>query len=57
MLKSFSLKDMREKMFKGIQIGHIYQPNKSTLVNNLGPHEKYQLHAKMDHNHMLTFEI
>ena len=33
MLKSFSLKDMWEKVFWGIQIAHIYQPNKGTLVN------------------------
>ena len=48
---------MREIIVRHSNSSHILI-KESTLVNNdFKPHERYQLHAQMDHNHMLTFEI
>ena len=47
---------MREIIVRHSNSSHILI-KESTLVKDLKPHERYQLHAQMDHNHMLTFEI
>jgi hypothetical protein len=47
---------VREIIVRHSNSSHILIKEKH-YSEELKPHERYQLHAQMDHNHMLTFEI
>jgi hypothetical protein len=46
---------VRENIVRHSNSSHILI-NESTLVENSKPHDRYQVHAQMNQNHMLTFE-
>ena len=54
--KAFTQRYVREIIVRHSNSSHI-SIKESTLVKDLKPHERYQFHAQMDHNHILTFEI
>ena len=47
---------MREIIVRHSNSSHI-SIKESTLVKDLKPHGRYQVHAQMDQNHMLNFQI